>query len=392
MNLKMTEKKISKLKLKKLFSKSPVNSSADASSSDASEEQSKKSQAQKPDAEVDSGVKHNDALSNNDTVCSINSKSSHGPKSSEDGNDEVSSNADPNAKVENSTQGKASETQESMEKKQSTERAEIEKSEGSETSDKSVKLANGAVEGTPLSQTDSGEGKSSKYSSSQKETLDAASETSLRSSPGFIAMDLGFDEEGLGSPFRANEEFEPLGIVHDFEEPDKDDITSMLPISAHNNTRGNDLNSFYSAAGLSVHQKHSRKNSLLGEELESQIGTKTVDYGDNVRVSSRGLHTFVVMDKKLFEDREEALIRLLGDSKYSNFNQSYTKNTKEETGREEAESKSPKKVDSKESASLGDKKETETQEEALGKKATKRRKLVWDRVLNRMPKKETPVQ
>lgn len=388
----MTEKRISKLKLKKLFSKSPVNSSADASSSDASEEQSKKPQAQKPDAEISSGVKQNDALSNNDTVCSINSKGSHGPKSSEDGKAEDSSNVDQNDKAENSIEGEASETQESLEKKHVTEEAEAEKSEKIESSDQSMKLANGAVEGTPLSQTDSDKAKPSKNNSSQKVTLDAASETSLRSSPGFIAMDLGFDEEGLGSPFKANEGFKPLGIVQDIEEPDKDDITSMLPISAHNNTKGNDLNSFYSAAGLSVHQKHSRKNSLLGEELESQIGTKTVDYGDNVRVSSRGLHTFVVMDKKLFEDREEALTRLLGDSKYSNFNQSYTKNTKEETGREQTESKSPKQVDSKESASLGEKKETETQEDALGKKATKRRKLVWDRVLNRMPKKETPVQ
>lgn len=388
----MTEKRISKLKLKKLFSKSPVNSSADASSSDASEEKSKIPKTQKPDAEVDSGVKQNDALSNNDTVCAINSEGPRGPKLTEDGNAEVSSNVDQNANSENSIEDEASETQESLDKKQVTEEKEAEKPEESETSEQSVKPANGAVEGTPSSQTTSDAAKSSKNSSFQKVTLDAASDTSLRSSPGFIAMDLGFDEEGLGSPFKANEEFKPLGIVQDIDEPDKDDITSMLPISAHNNIKGNDLNSFHSAAGLSVHQKHSRKSSLLGEELESQIGTKTVDYGDNVRVSSRGLHTFVVMDKKLFEDREEALIRLLGDSKYSNFNQSYTKSTKEETGGEQTESKSPKQDDSKESASLDEKKKTETQEEALGKKATKRRKLVWDRVLSRMPKKETPVQ
>lgn len=60
------------------------------------------------------------------------------------------------------------------------------------------------------------------------------------------------------------------------------------------------------------------------EKLHKSESTTTVDYG-NVKVEARGKNTCLIMNSKLFEERGEVLMRLFGDSKFSEFDESYVK-------------------------------------------------------------------
>lgn len=216
--------------------------------------------------------------------------------------------------------------------------------------------------------------RTSEFASVGTELLEVASNKSSPlycEPPTLLAMDFSYEDsgsEGRSSPFKESESYKPLETVEDDDELDSDEIRKMLPLSYHNKKSKTESSSIKSLGFLVATLEESRKNGL--GELESQIGPKTVDYGNNVRVSSRGEHTFVVIDTELFQNKEEALVRLLGDSKFTHFNKSYAKEPEEETAASDA------KLEKLES----EKEKTQPEKETTGNKG---RKLRWERVWTR---------
>lgn len=197
-------------------------------------------------------------------------------------------------------------------------------------------------------------------------------------SPTLLAMDFSYEDSGseeMTSPFQDTEDYRPLETVQDADELESDEIKKMLPLSYHIKKAKTETSSFKSLGLLAALLEESRKNGL--GELESQIGHNTVDYSNNVRVSSRGEHTFVVIDTELFQNKEEALVRLLGDSKFAHFNESYTNKPEEETGAGDAFEKLE-----------NEKEKTQSEREITGIKGRRSR---WERVWTRGHKASAPV-
>lgn len=196
-------------------------------------------------------------------------------------------------------------------------------------------------------------------------------------SPTLLAMDFSYEDSGseeMTSPFQDTEDYRPLETVHDVDELDSDEIKKMLPLSYHIKKAKTETSSFKSLDFLAALLEESRKNGL--GEFESQTGPNTVDYSNNVRVSSRGEHTFVVIDTELFQNKEEALVRLLGDSKFAHFNESYTNKPEEEIGAGDAFEK------------FENEKKTQSERETTGIKGRRSR---WERVWTRGHKASAPV-
>ncbi|KAF3990269.1 hypothetical protein FT663_01047 [Candidozyma haemuli var. vulneris] len=139
------------------------------------------------------------------------------------------------------------------------------------------------------------------------------------------------------SPFGSNEHFKPTGVVDDTqveeEEVSKMDVSSMLPISAQRKLAAEKASELTSFSSLESSSSNIKKQTSAGDEKEDRITMKVVDVGDRVRVTNRGQHTFVVMDSEVYDDREEALMRLLGDSKFSHFDESYSRGNSDKEGK-----------------------------------------------------------
>lgn len=139
------------------------------------------------------------------------------------------------------------------------------------------------------------------------------------------------------SPFEDSERWAPKQLVCDYEfSPSK--LSERSPserkpsrikhpreiTSKRNKTVEEELKtSSLSSLGRSFSEAES--TLLHHQRREKKSKKDVVHIGNGVELSSKGHCTVLTMDRKVFEDHEESLMRLLGDSKFKTFQQSYSK-------------------------------------------------------------------